>query len=301
MPHMPLADDGSAAWPLRRITDAAASVAGDQKRCVILTTGALSPAHRGHIAMLGAARAALESKGWVVLGGFLSPSHDLYVGPKAAAHRSPHASAAHRVALAELVAADHPWIEVAKWEARQLERWPDFPVVAATCEQTLAKWKAKLGKVSVFYVCGVDHFRKCGLHLGLKGRLGVVVVPRAGAPVGKDIPDRSVLWAESTAEVQDFSSTKVREALRDAGDRGARGAKAAASAAHMLGDAAVAYVREHGLYHAAPPEATAAVAESRQVKAVAEAAAPVEAPAEAQAQEAHAEPEVPALATWLVT
>ena len=148
MPHTPLIDDGSDAWPLGQITKAAASVVGDQRRCVVLTTGALSPTHRGHVALLATARAALESKGWAVLGGFLSPSHDLYVGPKAAGQGSPHASAAHRVALAELVAADHPWIAVAKWEARQVERWPDFPVVAANCEQTLARQKAKLGEGS---------------------------------------------------------------------------------------------------------------------------------------------------------
>ena len=281
MPHAPLADDGSAAWPLGRITDAAASVTGDQRRCVVLTTGALSPTHRGHVALLAAARTTLESKGWAVLGGFLSPSHDLYVGPKAAANGSSHANAAHRVAIAELVAAERPWIEVATWEARQAGRWPDFPVVAADCAQTLARRKARLGEVSVFYVCGVDHFRKCGLHLGLSsGRLGVVVVPRAGAAVGTDKPDKGVFWAESPAEVQDFSSTKVREALRDTGSKGSRGAKAAAAATqmltHMLGEAAFAYVREHGLYHAAP-----AAAEGPSEAAKAAAAVPAKAAAAA--------------------
>jgi len=171
MPLAPLVDDGSDAWPLARITETASAPAIRGRRCcVVLTTGALSPAHRGHSMLLAAARTALEDRGWTVLGGYLSPSHDFYVGPKAAAHGAPHAHAVHRVALAELVAADHPWIAVAKWEARQEGRWPDFPVVAANCEQTLARHKARLGEVSVFYVCGVDHFRKCGLHLGLSGR-----------------------------------------------------------------------------------------------------------------------------------
>ena len=43
----------------------------------------------------------------------------------------------------------------------------------------------------------------------------------------------------------------------------------------MLGDAAVAYVREHGLYHAAPMEAPAeAAAPAEQAPAEAEAATP---------------------------
>ena len=79
-------------------------------------------------------------------------------------------------------------------------------------------------------------------------------MPRAGARIGQDKPDKRVFWAQAPAEVQDFSSTKVREALRNTGARGATGAKAVASATHMLGEAAFAYVRAHGLYHAAPSE-----------------------------------------------
>ena len=119
-----LAADGSPSWPLDHVKAAAASAtgAGERARCVLLTTGAMSPCHHGHAAMLCAARAALEAKGYHVLGGFLSPSHDLYAGPKAASLGTPHAGAAHRVAIGALVAAEcseHPWLRVATWEARQ--------------------------------------------------------------------------------------------------------------------------------------------------------------------------------------
>jgi nicotinamide mononucleotide adenylyltransferase len=46
---------------------------------VLLTTGALNPVHRGHVAMFDKARVSLEAAfGLEVVGGFLSPSHDLY-------------------------------------------------------------------------------------------------------------------------------------------------------------------------------------------------------------------------------
>merc|ERR1719171_1743604 len=123
-----LADDGSEAWPSAHLTGpsrAESSKVGRQ-RCVVLTTGSMSPTHRGHVAMLAAARAILQAKGWDVLGGFLSPSHDLYVGEKAANKGTAHATSEHRVAIAELLVAEHPWVAVARWEARQEGRWPDF-------------------------------------------------------------------------------------------------------------------------------------------------------------------------------
>merc|ERR1719389_974448 len=115
-----LADDGSEAWPSAHLTGpsrAESSKVGRQ-RCVVLTTESMSPTHRGHVAMLAAARESLQAKGWDVLGGFLSPSHDLYVGPKAARLGTPHASAAHRVAIADLLVEEYPWLAVARWESR---------------------------------------------------------------------------------------------------------------------------------------------------------------------------------------
>ena len=53
--------------------------------------------------------------------------------------------------------------------------------------------------------------------------------------------------------MQDYSSTKVREALLPGGD--------AATAERMLGSAAVAYIRGRGLYGAAPEASTVRPAE----------------------------------------
>src|SRR5437763_7703456 len=50
---------------------------------VLLTTGGFCPVHAGHLMMMERARAAAEGAGWDVLGGYLSPGHDAYVGLKA--------------------------------------------------------------------------------------------------------------------------------------------------------------------------------------------------------------------------
>ena len=46
-------------------------------------------------------------------------------------------------------------------------------------------WSLIVGtEITVFYVCGHDHFIKCGLESGFsKPRQGVVCIPRSGNPV----------------------------------------------------------------------------------------------------------------------
>ena len=88
-----LTSDGSPGWPLSHLaehtTEHATAQDEGKQVCVLLATGAMSPIHRGHVAMMVHAKAALEREGWAVLGGFVSPSHDLYVGPKARRKRTP--------------------------------------------------------------------------------------------------------------------------------------------------------------------------------------------------------------------
>lgn len=234
-----LSDDGSAAWPLDHVLAVAANQSDGRERCVLLTTGAMSPVHHGHIKMLEVARTALEAKNFAVLGGFLSPSHDLYVGPKAAKLGTVHVSAAHRVGIAAAALDGHSWIRVATWEARQRGRWPDFPEVAAECAQMLAR---HIGPHRLFYVCGFDHYHKCGLAGGMGGGLGVVVVPRAGGEPGEEDPGVGVYCAMAAEDVQDVSSTKIRAALL------ANDAVSTATAQRMLGAPALAYIRKHALF-----------------------------------------------------
>ncbi len=54
----------------------------ERPRIVLLSTGALNPVHLGHVSAMERAREYLNYAGYNVVGGFMSPTHDDYVGPK---------------------------------------------------------------------------------------------------------------------------------------------------------------------------------------------------------------------------
>lgn len=191
------------------------------------------------------AKALLEAEGYVVLAGFLSPSHDLYVGPKARRNKVEFVDAHHRVAMARLAVL--PWMSVGTWEARQKGYWPDYPVVLKKLDSYVQSLPNSTD-VKVFYVCGADHAAYCSGGFG-GGRLGLVAVPRLDEPVGKNFVDKHVHWATaacvvppewpSQVEIESFSSTKVRLALQN-NDR--------AALVRMMGEEVTTYILTHGLY-----------------------------------------------------
>lgn len=107
------------------------------------------------------------------------------------------------------------------WEATFKGHWPDFPIVAAALQKELLR-HPECRRAKVFYVCGMDHFRKCGLHTGMRQGVGVVCVPRAEVggskpckSSGLERPEKLVYVAAPAAgELAGFSSTKVRQALK---------------------------------------------------------------------------------------
>jgi nicotinic acid mononucleotide adenylyltransferase len=182
------------------------------KKAILLTTGAMNPAHRGHAAMLVSARDRLRAAGWSVERTILSPSHDRYLLGK---YQVPtlRCSRADRLELARRVLRDAPNaadIEVGEWESdpRHLG-WFDFPEVIAYYEREIAPTHGP--ETKVVYVCGLDHQRFCG---------GV----------------RNLLVAERPPEA--FSSTAVRAALRR-GDR--------VHVGEALGASALDYIETHRL------------------------------------------------------
>ncbi|MCX6486679.1 MAG: hypothetical protein NT156_01650 [Mycobacterium sp.] len=182
---------------------------------MLLTTGALNPIHRGHVAMFDRARDTLESEyGFDVVGGFLSPSHDTYLSGKylSGKHRDEtFFPAAQRLALCAAATKDHPFLAVASWESSVSGHWPDFPEVTATLERVLHERFPGEG-IGVIYLCGQDHFR----YAARAGLSGVAVVTRAGRTEGSDAA--GTIYAVRTASDDPFgqmSSTQVREALKN--------------------------------------------------------------------------------------
>jgi len=212
-------------WPLAKLRHHRDLCRGMPKPskgfAVLLTTGAMNPVHKGHVQMLHQARERLESEGFAVIGAWLSPSHDGYVQPKASSLRTPGLSSAFRLELAQRATEEDEIVAVGSWEASQPGSWPDFPVVAEALQHELRRHPEGQG-VRVFYVCGSDHFRNCGLHLGMRSGIGIVAVPRSAATgiacesSGREHPDKLVYLAKpASGEIASYSSTKVRKALND--------------------------------------------------------------------------------------
>ena len=206
-------------WPVDKIAGNLAR-APRGRRCVLLTTGALNPVHRGHVAMFDRARDALEAEyGLDVVGGFLSPSHDTYLSGKylsvkhlSGKHRDEtFFPAAQRLALCAAATEDHPFLAVASWESSVSGQWPDFPEVTATLEHVLHERFPGEG-IGVIYLCGQDHFR----YAARAGLPGVAVVTRAGRAEPSDAA--RTIYAVPTASDDpcgQMSSTQVWEALRN--------------------------------------------------------------------------------------
>jgi nicotinic acid mononucleotide adenylyltransferase len=201
-------------WPVDKIANNLVG-APRGRRCVLLTTGALNPIHRGHVAMFDRARDTLESEyGFDVVGGFLSPSHDTYLSGKYLSgkhHDETFFPAAQRLALCAAATKDHPFLAVASWESSVSGHWPDFPEVTATLERVLHERFPGEG-IGVIYLCGQDHFR----YAARAGLSGVAVVTRAGRTEGSDAA--GTIYAVRTASDDPFgqmSSTQVREALKN--------------------------------------------------------------------------------------
>jgi hypothetical protein len=193
------ADDGSppALWPLDKLLRRAAalapsvseaSAAAPPSTAVLVMTGALCPVHSGHVLSLEYAREACEAAGIRVLGGFLSPSHDTYVRPKMQRAKQHFWGARARVEACEAAVAASDWLEVGRWEALGPHtRWPDFPLVCRALADTVCEQRAAITRAlplagaplpTVYYVCGFDHFLKCGLRGGMGAGLGLAVLPR---------------------------------------------------------------------------------------------------------------------------
>ncbi|CAK9043790.1 Nicotinamide/nicotinic acid mononucleotide adenylyltransferase (NMN/NaMN adenylyltransferase) (Nicotinamide mononucleotide adenylyltransferase) (NMN adenylyltransferase) (Nicotinate-nucleotide adenylyltransferase) (NaMN adenylyltransferase) [Durusdinium trenchii] len=221
------------AWPMHHFYHQL-SRSSESPACVLLTTGAMNPPHRGHAQLLHQARERLEEAGYQVWAAWMSPSHDGYVGPKAKSKRTLHLSSKLRLHLAQLMVFEDPFVAVGHWEASVKGRWPDFPEVAEELQRTLkqlvdeqleavpalVKLLGESGWPRVFYACGTDHAERCGLYDGFgrfREQIGVVVVPRESElPEPERIPEVFVA-RPAPGEICSFSSTKIRESFHVAG------------------------------------------------------------------------------------
>lgn len=175
--------------------------AGQGSPVVLAATGAFSPAHRGHVAMMRSARETVEEAGHEVLGGYLCPDHDQYVSAKYDGQAARPIQ--DRISEAQSLLRSSSWLMVDPWPGRVADRALNFTDVLAHLQHSLRRLQG-MADVQVWMVLGSDNQ---GFADALPG--GCVIVPRDGHPVLGPASDRC-LHARSTAYGWE-SSTRVRQ------------------------------------------------------------------------------------------
>jgi hypothetical protein len=184
----------------------------------LLATGAFAPLHGGHVGMMDAAVDACLARGWRVVAGYFSPSHDLYVKDKDGG-RAAHLNAPLRIQEARAVlevgrpnASAGVSYFVDPWEAMAASRPLNFTDVARRLECYLRR---QMGRdVHVGFVFGADNggfsqvFAEHGLGVCV-GRPGYEgsSVDGNGKPLYPGSPDGVCLHAHAA---KDISSTQQR-------------------------------------------------------------------------------------------
>jgi len=181
---------------------------------VLVVSGSLGPVTRGHLNMLEQAKVRLESAGYAVCGGFLSPSSYAQALDKAKDRGIPALTSAFRLRLAEIAVRDDELISVASWEANVIGRTVSCSEVVEALERELAGVQPAGRAISVFLVCGSsDRRTSAGLLSSLQQ--GRVVVPRRGTDTLLETPvQRMFVTDTSPGKLDRLNSVRLREALR---------------------------------------------------------------------------------------
>jgi len=183
--------------------------AAGKELAVLLSTGSLDPVHRQHLRIFDIAARALRTQYNIepVLA-LLSPSCDAYVVSKLGPEAIPFV---HRLRMCELACAEHRGevpVAVDPWEGLQ-PSFVDFPEVHERMTWVL-KTRLPAAKLHCLYVCGIDHFERCGLAF----YHDVVAVARPPySTSARSVPDRRIFIVERDTDAAGVSSTEIRKRI----------------------------------------------------------------------------------------
>ena len=231
-----------------------------RRALVLVLNGSFNPAHVEHVSMLESARAHLESLGHLVVGGFLSPSSQDYVGSKKGPDAIPLAVRAH---LCALTTSNNSWIAATRLGICSSSQAADTVLKHLTTEPGIgsseinALCERKGIQLSAVHVMGMDTLDRFGIirraTFGVPRRkkkqtsttpISILAVERPGTMVTaaerRALADFGVETAVRSAGMSKdgVSSTQVLELLR-----GAQFAELERSGA--LHPAALAYLVAH--------------------------------------------------------
>ncbi|XP_027187361.1 nicotinamide/nicotinic acid mononucleotide adenylyltransferase isoform X2 [Cicer arietinum] len=198
-----------------------------------------------HLRMFELARDALNSKGYCVLGGYMSPVNDAY-------KKKNLISADHRIQLCHLACKSSKFVMVDPWEANQSTYQRTLTVLSrvhtSICETGLVSRES----LKVMLVCGSDLLHSFGIPgiwipdqvKSICRDYGVVCIRREGQDVEKTISDDQILNEnQANIEVVDelvpnqISSTRIRDCIASQ-----------LSIKYLTADEVIDYIGDHKLY-----------------------------------------------------
>ena len=183
------------------------------KYVVLLSTGAFSPIHDAHIKMMEIARYEIIKRGFIVLGGYISPSHDDYVSVKN--NRAAKLHSALRLKMCSLALKNSDWLMVDGWEARYAKIALNYTDVIERTKKYLARHIKTEMPIEVVYVFGGDN---AGFARAFIKRGRCVCVARPGyekmaAKIAKEPlihKNPRIIFSKIVPKGKDVSSTVVR-------------------------------------------------------------------------------------------
>lgn len=133
-----------------------------KKPVVLLSTGGFYPIHDGHIQMMEKAKKVIEEKGYNVIGGYLSLSHESYIKTKPYYIKNQY----ERMEEGREYLKNSDWLMIDPWESIYVRTAINFTDVIERLEKYLHKYIDD--RIKVIYVFGGDNvdfmycFRKNG-------------------------------------------------------------------------------------------------------------------------------------------
>ncbi|CAK9170933.1 unnamed protein product [Ilex paraguariensis] len=189
-----------------------------KKYVVLVSTGSFNPPTYMHLRCFELARDALNSGGFCVIGGYMSPVNDAY-------KKKGLISAEHRVRMCHLACRSSKFVMVDPWEANQSSFQRTLTVLSRIKSSLCARGLVPSESLKVMLVCGSDLLTSFGVPGAwireqvrtICSDYGVVCIRRDGQDVEKIISNDDILIEyKSNIKVVDelvpngLSSTRLR-------------------------------------------------------------------------------------------
>ncbi|KAJ4775606.1 Nicotinamide-nucleotide adenylyltransferase [Rhynchospora pubera] len=212
---------------------------------VLVSTGSFNPPTYMHLRMFELAKDELISRGYIVVGGYLSPVNDAY-------KKKDLISGIHRIRMCELACKSSSFLMVDPWEANQSSYQRTLMVLSRIQNSLLKSGFIDNGSLKVMLLCGSDlleSFGTPGVWIADQVRticrdFGVVSIRREGKDIEKLISNNEILSENMNNIVlvdeivpNQISSTRVRDCIRKG-----------LSIKYLTCDEVIEYIKDYQLY-----------------------------------------------------